>query len=249
MNNHTGERYGKLVIVDCEHINGKLMQKCQCDCGNIKYSSYTNLRRGHTKSCGCLKNKYQIENKRIFVCWWNMRLRCDSSQRKDSKYYHDKGISYCEEWSNYQNFQKWALENGYKDNLTLDRIDGDLPYCPENCRWITIEEQQRNRSFCLYFSHNGETKTLAEWARIYGINRTTLHDRIYKLGYSFEEAVNKPLGECKTNIMYEYHGERMSQSQFAKKLGTSHQRISRLRIKGYSTEEIVKIICKKESEE
>lgn len=83
MNSHIGERYGKLVIVDSENIDGKLMQKCQCDCGNVKYVTFTNLKRGHTKSCGCLKKKYDIKNKRIFNCWWNMKKRCNNPSNKD----------------------------------------------------------------------------------------------------------------------------------------------------------------------
>ena len=241
-NSHNGEKYGKLLIIGSENINKIIMQKCICECGNEKYVHYSKLKSGHTKSCGCLKNKYTIKNKRIFNCWWNMKGRCDSAGRNDSKYYHDKGITYCEEWNKYENFQEWALNNGYADNLTLDRIDGKLPYCPSNCRWITIEEQQRNRSFCLYFSHNGETKTLSEWAREFGINRTTLHDRIYKFGYSFEEAVTRPIKVPKNSILMEYNGEIFTQSQFAKKFNTSHQRINRLRSKGYTVEQIVKEI-------
>lgn len=241
-NSHNGEKYGKLLIIGSENINKKIMQKCICECGNEKYVHYSKLKSGHTKSCGCLKNKYTIKNKRIFNCWWNMKQRCDSKDRNDSKYYHDKGITYCDEWNNYESFQDWAINNGYADNLTLDRLDSNLSYCPENCRWITIEEQQRNRSFCLYFSHNGETKTLSEWAREFGINRTTLHDRIYKFGYSFDEAIARPLRVPKNSILMEYNGEVLTQSQFAKKFNTSHQIISRLRSKGYTVEQIVKEI-------
>lgn len=238
-NNHIGEKHGRLLIVGSENINHTIKQKCICDCGNIKYVQYSKLISGHTKSCGCLKNKYQIKNKRIFGIWDHMRARCDKGGRKDSKYYHDKGITYCDEWRKYENFQEWALNNGYKDNLTLDRKDGFLPYCPENCRWITIEEQQRNRSNCLNFTHDGETKTLAEWAKIFGIHRTTLHDRIFKLGYSFEEAIKKPLGEQKTSVFIEYDGEKYTQSGFAKLIGCTPQHVSRLRKMGYSTEQIV----------
>ncbi len=189
MNNHIGEKYGRLLIVGAERVAKRIKQKCLCECGNIRYVPFDKLKSGHTKSCGCGKIKYKIFNQRIFQCWWNMKARCNSDNRKDSEYYHDKGITYCKEWELYENFQTWAIENGYEDNLTLDRMDGSLPYCPENCRWITIAEQQRNRSNCLYFTYNNETKTLTEWARIFEINRTTLHDRIFKSGYSFEEAI------------------------------------------------------------
>ena len=189
MSNHSGERYGRLTVIGQEKSRNRIKQICRCDCGRISLVPLYKLRNGYTKSCGCGKKKYQIVNRRIFQCWCNMKNRCDSADRKDSEYYHNKGIGYCEEWNVYENFQSWALENGYADNLTLDRIDSLLPYCPDNCRWITIAEQQRNRSNCLYFTHDGETKTLAEWARQFGINRSTLHDRIFRFGYSFEEAI------------------------------------------------------------
>ncbi len=238
--NNKEKRFENLVIIgEPKRINGRIKQMCLCDCGNIKYVEMSKLKSGHTKSCGCRKVKYKIKNRRIFECWENMKQRCDRPNRKDSKYYHEKGITYCKEWEIYENFQEWALNNGYKDNLTLDRKDGSLPYCPENCRWITIEEQQRNRSNCLNYTHDGETKTLAEWARVFGINRKTLYDRIFKLGYSFEEAIRKPLGKQKTSVFIEYDGGEYTQSGFAKLIGCTPQHVSRLRKMGYSTEQIV----------
>ena len=184
--------------------------------------------------------KYNIVSRRLYNCWNGMKRRCNSPNNKDSKYYYGKGITYCEEWKDYHAFQDWALSHGYADDLTLDRIDGNCSYCPENCRWITIQEQQRNRSSCLYFTHDGETRTLAEWARIFGINRATLHDRIFLLGYSFEDAIStnqRLLG--KYTIEIEYAGKTYTQSQFVKKFRTSHKRVSELRNKGYSVERIV----------
>lgn len=169
-----------------------------------------------------------------------MKSRCNNDKRKDAKYYHGKGITYCSDWERFEPFRDWALSNGYNDSLTLDRIDGDKDYSPENCRWITIQEQQRNRSSCIYFTHNGETKTLSEWARIFGIDRTTLHDRIYKFGYSFEEATSTKRLIRKHTILIEYDGKTYNQSQFAKLFGTSHKRLNDLRAKGYSVDEIVK---------
>lgn len=190
------------------------------------------------------KRKYEIKNKRLFICWWGMKGRCDNAKRKDAKYYHDKGITYCSEWANYENFQEWALNNGYADNLTLDRKDNTKSYCPQNCRWITIQEQQKNRTFCHYFTYNGETKTLNEWARIYGINRSTLHDRIFKLGYSFEESLTPKRLTGKNTILITYNGKVYTQSQFAREYKTSHQRINNLRNKGLTDEEIAKEIIK-----
>lgn len=187
-----GEKFGSLTVI--ENVNGKKrgMLRCLCDCGNTVVVSKYHLVDGHTKSCGCLKIKHHITNRRIYQCWMNMKGRCNSTTRNDYKYYGAKGIKYCDAWENYDEFEAWALSNGYQDSLTLDRIDGNVDYCPENCRWISIQDQQRNRSNCHYFTIGGVTKTLNEWARDYGINRTTLHDRIYVSGLSIEDALTKP---------------------------------------------------------
>lgn len=179
-----------------------------------------------------------IKNRRLYYCWSGMKQRCRSAKRKDSKYYYYKKIGYCDEWESFENFQEWALNNGYADNLTLDRIDGDKSYSPSNCRWITIQEQQRNRSFCLYFTYEGETKTLAEWARVFGVDRTTLHDRIFVFGYPFEEAIKSHIMKRGSKPI-KYNDKIYTQSEFVKMFKTSHQRVNNLRNKGYSVDQIV----------
>lgn len=185
------------------------------------------------------KKRYHILNRRIYNCWWGMKERCDSSTRKDSRYYHDKGITYCKEWESYEAFQEWALENGYADNLTLDRIDGSLPYCPENCRWITIEEQQRNKSNNVIYEYKGVSKTLSEWAKEYGIPRETLRSRIVKLGYSFEQAITKPYGVLKTSTFITYNGQQYTQTEFADLANCTPQWVYQLRKRGLSAEQIL----------
>ena len=106
-----------------------------------------------------------------------MKQRCDSTDRNDSKYYHDKGITYCEEWNNYESFQDWALNNGYADNLTLDRLDSNLSYCPENCCWITMEEQAKNKENSIIVKMNGEEISLKQLSSITGVSYSTLYWR------------------------------------------------------------------------
>jgi hypothetical protein len=167
-----------------------------------------------------------------------MRERCNSANRRDSKYYHDKGITYCDEWNDYDVFWEWAVNNGYAENLTLDRIDGDKPYNPSNCRWITIAEQQRNKSNCLYFEYEGEIKTLTEWSRVFGINRTTLHDRIFQSGLSFEEAIKMKKHNLKNGVTIEFKGKTMNQADFSKLLSVTPQAISCWRKKGLTAEDM-----------
>ena len=158
MNNISGNRYGKLTALEFSYMkDGHPFWKCKCDCGNVTYKNYWHLVDGHTKSCGCLKRKYTIKNKRIFSIWYNMIDRCRNANRKDAKSYYDKGILVCSEWCTYENFESWSLENGYADNLTIDRIDSNGNYEPSNCRWITIQEQQKNKCTNVMVTYNGET--------------------------------------------------------------------------------------------
>lgn len=121
-NDLTGQKFGRLTVV--EYLPDKHKWLCKCDCGNYKEIFTSKLTSLHTKSCGCLKNKYKITVRRIFSIWANMLDRCSiNSKRKGVIYYAQKGIKVCEEWKTYENFEKWALENGYAENLTIDRID------------------------------------------------------------------------------------------------------------------------------
>ena len=176
------KKYGLLTPI--EYIPGHKTKRsswlCKCDCGNETIVDTYKITSGHTKSCGCLKTKYVIEDKRIFQIWCNMHNRCNKNNRRDSKYYYGKGIKVCKEWETYENFQSWAIENGYSDNLTIDRIDTEGDYEPLNCRWVTLAEQQRNKSNCCYVTINGVKKTLSEFAKEIGVSRETLRYRIEK---------------------------------------------------------------------
>lgn len=176
------KKFGRLTPIDYipGHNRMRSAWLCKCDCGNETIVSTDKIISGSTKSCGCLKIKYSILNKRIFQIWYNMHKRCEKNNQMDSKYYFGKGIKVCQEWDVYENFQSWALENGYADDLTIDRINTKGNYEPSNCRWITLAEQQRNKSNCHYVTINGVKKTLAEWAREIGISRSTLQYRLEK---------------------------------------------------------------------
>ena len=115
---------------------------------------------------------------RLRNIWRGMKRRCNNP--KDTCYprYGAKGISVCNEWlHDFSAFEQWSLANGYSDTLTIDRIDNNGNYCPENCRWITHDEQQRNRSNNVRVEHNGESKTISEWSRLLGISDKTLYGR------------------------------------------------------------------------
>lgn len=242
-NDLTGQKFGRLTVV--EYLPDKHKWLCKCDCGNYKEIFTSKLTSLHTKSCGCLKNKYKITTHRIFSIWTNMLDRCSiNSKRKDIIYYVQKGIKVCEEWKTYENFEKWALENGYAENLTIDRIDEDRDYEPNNCQWITFAEQQRKKKCNRWFTYNGETKILSDWARERGIPVETLRDRIDMLGYSFEEAINKKPRLNKNSIILTYKGEEMNLTMLAEICGLSVATVSKHIKRGDSAEQIIELANK-----
>lgn len=200
----TGQRFGRLVVVKQmpERKNGRVLWECKCDCGNTTYVASYSLKSGHAKSCGCLhleKNKTNrithgfSKTERLYNVWKSMRQRCNCETNQDYKHYGGRGIEVCEEWQeSYLTFRNWAMSNGYENNLSIDRIDVDGDYCPENCRWVTQYEQTRNCSRNHYITYNGETLTITDMAEKYNINIRTLKSRL-DAGWSIEDALMKPI--------------------------------------------------------
>lgn len=171
----TGQRFGQLTVI--EKVKGGW--RCRCDCGNQKVIPGCHITNGRVKSCGCLRMKHGMSENRLYQIWHGMKDRC---LRKDGEHYPKyggRGIYVCDEWLNsFENFRDWSFANGYQDNLSIDRKDNDGPYSPENCRWATKKEQQRNRSTTIFVTYNGETRTLTDWAEITGIKYSTLKHRM-----------------------------------------------------------------------
>lgn len=192
----TQQKFGKLTVIGRDDSQEKSRNRaywlCQCECGNITSVRSDSLRSGAIRSCGCLKKaqdkinlaksgKRTIENRRLYDCWVDMKRRCYNIHNKRYHRYGGRGITVCDEWKNsFASFYAWSLNNGYTDELTLDRIDNDKSYAPDNCRWATRKEQSTNRSTNIKLTIGNATKTLSEWCEIFEVDYKKVNRR-YKI--------------------------------------------------------------------
>lgn len=193
-----GEKFNKLTVLEeCieRDNNGERKYKCLCDCGNICYVRGGHIRSGHTKSCGCdriIQPTHRKSNTRLYIIWDYIKQRCYYNKNPNYKNYGERGIKVCDEWLNdFQAFYDWSINNGYRDCLTIDRIDVDGNYEPSNCRWVDNVTQQNNKRNTVYLSCNGKIQSIAQWSRELGIKQSTLYYRYHKGLTSYECLYNK----------------------------------------------------------
>ena len=201
----TGEKFGRLKVISLSHQDekGNTVWLCQCDCGNteLKLVKGTYLQRGDTKSCGCLRTEHLLRigattydynknknvpldspyRKKLHVVWKGMQHRCYSETNKHYKWYGAKGIIISDEWLNreigFMNFYNWSIENGYDENLTIDRNDSNGNYEPDNCTWATIKEQENNKGTNILITYKNRTLTAPQWQEEYN---NTIDSRIIR---------------------------------------------------------------------
>ena len=138
--------------------------------------------------------KHGKKHTRLYNIWCNMKKRCYNKNFTYYSNYGGRGIEVCDEWKNdFQAFYDWSMNNGYNDLLTIDRIDNDKGYSPENCRWVTRKVQNSNSRNCHYLEYKGETHTISEWAELVDIPMKTIHLRITRLKWSVERALTTPV--------------------------------------------------------
>jgi hypothetical protein len=200
----TGNKYGKLLVINREGRNksNKITWKCRCDCGKEVIVTGNNLKNGHTQSCGCLHKEADLRKAKrnnmsetkLGKAWYNMIYRATSPKNREAHRYLNRGITVCDEWrDSFESFVKWSMDNGYADNLSLDRINNNKGYSPDNCRWVNQLTQVRNRENTIYLEYKGEKKTLKEWADILGIKYQTLFNRLRDSKWDVESIIEKPL--------------------------------------------------------
>lgn len=207
--NLVGIRFGRLTVISAaeDKVSAAgyhtVMWVCLCDCGKHVVVRGKCLTQGATKSCGCLQREEMSKRAskhggfggRLYTIWNSMRQRCYNPNNNAYHNYGGRGISICSEWNNFAVFREWAYSTGYKEDaprgaFTIDRIDVDGDYSPNNCRWSSMKDQSNNKRGTLYLEYNYERKPLSEWASIIGVDYTTIWRR-YHNGLSTSEILNQ----------------------------------------------------------
>lgn len=207
--NLSGKQFGRLTAIDMDHSKQRRVYwNCRCQCGVIVSVSADKLTSGETKSCGCYNRDILAINKAthgltrvgqhhpLYTVWCQMRARCQDPDNPAYHRYGGRGITVCERW---ERFDLFLSDMGDKPapGLTIDRMDNDGPYSPDNCRWATRTEQARNRRSTVLVEFDGQSLTLSEWSKQLGIDRALLHARIHQLGWPIRKALTTPTRRCR----------------------------------------------------
>jgi len=203
----TGKQFGRLTVL--EKVNKptskRIHWKCQCECGKIVFPETGQLNDGRCKSCGCLREEMKTQrithgdtrvghHGKLYNVWSSMKGRCYIPSNTSYNRYGALGIKVCEEWKgSYETFKDWALKNGYKEGVSIDRIDSKGDYTPSNCRWVTTLVQANNKKNNVFLTYNGITKTLSMWAREKGLSLSTLRARLYIYKWPISRSLETPL--------------------------------------------------------
>lgn len=200
----SGKKFGHLTVI-AQHgkKDNRIIWKCLCECGKTAYVDTHSLTTGNTKSCGCKKyggrrtHGEAASQTRLYRIWAAMKSRCNNKNNIGFHRYGGKGIRVCDEWNTFEVFRDWAMSNGYSDELTIDRIDSNGDYVPENCRWVSYKVQSNNTSRNHYVTAFGDTKTISQWSDRFGVPERTIAARLNLLGWDTESAVSTPTrGRC-----------------------------------------------------
>ena len=193
-----GYRQNKLTVIGIVFKNKRYLWECKCDCGNTTIVYPQQMITGRQKACYCGKSttfremhlKHGGSGSRLYEIWCGMRKRCNNPNAENYPHYGGRGIQVCPEWENYEIFREWALRSGYDDTLTLERENVNGNYCPDNCTWVPLKRQARNRTSNRNIDINGETHSLVEWCEILDLNYSTVYSRIRR-GASPQDALRK----------------------------------------------------------
>ena len=206
----TGQKFNRWTVVSRAQNDkrGQAQWHCVCECGNTSIVGGKDLRLGKSRSCGCLQKdtmsvlskKHGHSHERLYRIWSVMRQRCKNKDVPEYKRYGQRGISVCAEWDNsFESFYIWAINNGYDNSLSIDRIDVNGNYEPSNCRWADNRTQARNKRNPHLIEFRGEKKMLIEWTETLGLNYRRIKSRLQKGNWTVEEAFTTPKMKSKND--------------------------------------------------
>jgi hypothetical protein len=237
----TNQRYGRIVVISYYgYKNGRTAWNCECDCGNKFVTMGHSLRTGKTTSCGCYRHEREIEanikhglkDHPLYKIHSRMKGRCYNKNNQRYKTYGARGIKVCDEWlgeNGVVNFYNWAIQNGYKEEklpsginkYSIDRINNDGNYEPNNCRFTTNIIQARNRTNNRKIKLNNKIQTLIEWCEEFDLDYSLVNKRINN-GWEIEKALFKPKGRTK---YYNYNNQKLTLKDIAKLTGLKEKTI------------------------
>lgn len=238
-----GKKFNRLTVLEFVGLNKhkKATFKCKCDCGNEGIYLGTEVKNGHTKSCGCyakdVKTTHGMHDTKLYQTWSDMKSRCTNPLNKYYHCYGGRGITVCDRWKDEYGFKNFYEDMGDKPNseLSLERIDNNKGYSKENCYWATSKEQCRNLRKNKLITWNGETKCMSEWAEILNMDKSTLKHRLDNWS-DLNEIMTKPVCE---NKLYTYNGDTKTIRWFEKKYGFKKGFINNRIKRGLSLEEAI----------
>lgn len=199
MKDYTGQKFGRLTAIELDHTQRKHSYwKFKCECGSDLVLRVDTVVSGNTKSCGCYNREahrvqkltHGFSKQKVYHVFYAMKSRCYDPSNVAFEYYGGRGIKICDEWlRSPSSFCEWAYANGYSNGLTIDRIDVNGDYSPDNCRWVSRKTQNENTRRNTWLTYNGETMILRDWCQRFNVNMATACSRI-KRGLSFEQVFN-----------------------------------------------------------
>lgn len=208
MQDLTGLKFNKLTVLSFDERKPRATHGyryfwlCKCECGNVVSVDSDKLKNRHTQSCGCyckektaiINKTHGLSNTRLYEIYHSMKKRCYNKKSNNYFRYGAIGILICDEWLNsFEVFYNWAMSNGYNDKLSIDRINNSLGYEPNNCRWVSMKQQQNNKKNNLTITYKNKAQSLTGWCEELKLDYFTINQRIKKLKWDVERAFTQPV--------------------------------------------------------
>lgn len=255
-----GTKFGRWTIIG--DGQGRHKWLCKCDCGTVKEVDRYCIMSGGSVSCGCYRadlmrgEPISHEKKVLKSRYKGIKRRCYSPTHSIYFKYGAKGIGMCDEWKNsFESFYQWAIANGFREDLTIDRIDCKGNYCPENCRWVDKYVQANNKSNVKKYLYNDQMLTIPQISELCGIDANSIYHRIKVMKWSVERATTTPVEvgrnqftELNDEKLFEYKGEKLSKNDIIKITKLPEKTVRERLCRGWSVEDTIEVPFGKQKE-